>query len=84
MFIIHFEAMRNAVGIPDLMMEKRDAWATSPIITLVMMDEYAVACAQRLRAKLGDNVTTRGNWGDAKRRNPERFFMKNSHAALAP
>ena len=30
----------------------------------------------RLRAKLGDNAITRGNWGDAKSREPERFVMQ--------
>ena len=30
----------------------------------------------RLEAKLGDNEITRGNWGDAKSREPERFFMQ--------
>jgi len=72
----HIEAMRSAVGIPDLIMDGRDAWASPPMITLDMMDEYVVAYVQRLRAKLGDNVITRGNWGDAKSRDPERFFMQ--------
>jgi len=72
----HIEAMRSAVGIPDLIMDGRDAWASPPMITLDMMDEYVVAYVERLRAKLGDNVITRGNWGDAKSRDPERFFMQ--------
>ena len=58
----HIEAMRSAVGIPDLIMDGRDAWASPPMITLDMMDEYVVAYVQRLRAKLGDNVITRGSW----------------------
>lgn len=72
----HIEAMRSEVGIPDLMMDGRDAWASPPMITLDMMDEYVVAYNERLRAKLGDNVITRGNWGDANSRDPERFFMQ--------
>ena len=30
----HIEAMRSAVGIPDLIMDGRDAWASPPMITL--------------------------------------------------
>jgi uroporphyrinogen-III decarboxylase len=41
-----------------------------------MMDEYVVSYTQRLRKKLGDKVVTRGNWGDAKSRNPERFMAQ--------
>jgi len=72
----HIEAMRTEVGIPDLIMDGRDAWASPPMITLDMMDEYVVAYAKRLRSQLGDNLITRGNWGDAKSRDPERFFMQ--------
>ncbi|MCP3956040.1 MAG: hypothetical protein GY697_28075, partial [Desulfobacterales bacterium] len=72
----HIETMRNEVGLPDLILDGRDAWASPPMITLDMMDEYVVAYAKRLRAKLGDNLITRGNWGDAKSRDPERFFMQ--------
>jgi len=72
----HIEALRTAAGIPDLFMDGRDAWASPPMITLDMMDEYVVAYTHRLRARLGDNVITRGNWGDAKSRDPERFFSQ--------
>jgi len=72
----HIEALRNAAALPDLFMDGRDAWASPPMITLDMMDEYVVAYTQRLRDRLGDNVITRGNWGDAKSRDPERFFSQ--------
>ena len=70
----YLEVMRSEAGDPDLILDGRDAWASPPMITLDMMDEYVVAYTQRLRAKLGDRVVTRGNWGDAKSRDPERFF----------
>jgi hypothetical protein len=46
------------------------------MITLDMMDEYVVAYTERLRDRLGQGVITRGNWGDAKSRDPERFFAQ--------
>ncbi len=36
----HIEAMRREVGMPDLLMDGRDAWASPPLVTLDMMDEY--------------------------------------------
>jgi uroporphyrinogen-III decarboxylase len=72
----HIEAMRTEVGIPGLILDGRDAWASPPLITLDMMDEYVVAYADRLRTRLGDALITRGNWGDAKSREPERFFRQ--------
>ncbi len=72
----YIEVMRSEVGIPDLLMDGRDAWASPPLITLDMMDEYVVAYTKRLRDRLGDNVVTRGNWGDAKSQDPERFFAQ--------
>jgi hypothetical protein len=72
----HIELMRSEIGIPDLIMDGRDAWASPPMITLDMMDEYVVAYTERLRDLLGDRVITRGNWGDAKSRDPERFFSQ--------
>lgn len=72
----HIEAMRSTAGMPDLLMDGRDAWASPPLITLNMMDEYVVAYTERLRSRLGDKLVTRGNWGDAKSRNPERFFLQ--------
>ena len=74
--IPHLEVMRSEVGIPDLILDGRDAWASPPMITLDMMDEYVVAYTERLRDKLGDGLITRGNWGDAKSRDPERFFAQ--------
>ena len=72
----YIEVMRSEIGIPDLLMDGRDAWASPPMITLDMMDEYVVAYTQRLRENLGDRVVTRGNWGDAKSQDPERFFSQ--------
>jgi len=70
------EVMRTEVGNNSLIIDGRDAWASPPMITLDMMDEYIVAYTQRLRDMLGDNVITRGNWGDAKSGDPERFFSQ--------
>jgi uroporphyrinogen-III decarboxylase len=72
----YIEAMCKDVGIPDLLMDGRDAWASPPLISLEMMDEYVVAYTKRLRKNLGGNLITRGNWGDAKSRDPERFFAQ--------
>jgi uroporphyrinogen-III decarboxylase len=70
------EVMRSEVGNPDLVIDGRDAWASPPLITLDMMDEYVVAYTERLRNKLGDKVIVRGHWGDAKSRDIERFFTQ--------
>ena len=72
----YIEVMREEIGNPDLIIDGRDAWASPPMITLDMMDEYVVAYTRRLRKKLGDNVITRGNWGDAKSGDLERFFTQ--------
>ncbi|MBW2705648.1 MAG: hypothetical protein JRD84_05030, partial [Deltaproteobacteria bacterium] len=72
----YIEVMRSEIGIPDLLMDGRDAWASPPMITLDMMDEYVVAYTERLRENLGDRVVTRGNWGDAKSHDPKRFFSQ--------
>jgi uroporphyrinogen-III decarboxylase len=74
--IPHLEAMRSEAGMPDLILDGRDAWASPPMITLDMMDEFVVAYTERLRGKMGDRLITRGNWGDAKSRDPERFFAQ--------
>ncbi|MBT4091333.1 MAG: hypothetical protein HN580_02240 [Deltaproteobacteria bacterium] len=70
------ETIRNETGLPDLILDGRDAWGSPPLISLDMMDEYVVAYTKRLRDKLGQNLITRGNWGDAKSRDPERFFAQ--------
>jgi len=74
----HIEAMREAAGMPDLFMDGRDAWASPPMITLDMMDEYVVTYTERLRDKVGDHLITRGNWGDAKSRDIDRFFLQKT------
>jgi hypothetical protein len=72
----HIEALRIAAGMPGLLMDGRDAWASPPLITLDMMDEFVVAYTERLRGRLGAALITRGNWGDARSRDPERFFAQ--------
>ena len=57
------QAIRSELGVPDLLMDGRDAWASPPLITLDMMEAYVVAYTERLRAKTGENLITRGNWG---------------------
>jgi len=79
--IPHIEAMRSAAGIPDLFMDGRDAWASPPLISLDMMDEFVVTYTNRLRNRLGDKLVTRGNWGDAKSRDAERFFSQKLHCS---
>ena len=74
----HIEVMREKALIPDLMMDGRDAWASPPMITLDMMDEFVVEYTKRLRDKVGGNLITRGNWGDAKSRDVERFFSQKT------
>ena len=81
----YVEAMRSEVGNPDLAVDGVDAWASPPIITLDMMDEYVVAYTERLRRKLGERVVTLGYWGDAKSQDVERFMgqkLKCSPASL--
>ena len=70
------ETMRSEIGNPELILDGRDAWASPPMITLDMMDEYVVAYTERLRDRLGDRLLTRGNWGDAQTNDPERFFLQ--------
>jgi uroporphyrinogen decarboxylase len=72
----YIEAMRGAVDSPTLLADGNDAWASPPMITLEMMDEYVVAYTERLRSRLGAKVVTRGNWGDARSRDPERFMAQ--------
>ena len=72
----YIEAMRNSVGKPTLLADGNDAWASPPMITLEMMDEYVVTYVQRLRQNLGDKVVTRGNWGDSRSGDPERFLAQ--------
>jgi uroporphyrinogen-III decarboxylase len=72
----YMEVMQSELGIPDLIMDGRDAWASPPMISLDMMDEYVVAYTERLRDRLGDKAITRGNWGDAKIGDVEGFFSR--------
>ncbi|MBW2283645.1 MAG: hypothetical protein JRF65_03475 [Deltaproteobacteria bacterium] len=70
----YIHAMRKESGYPGLLADGNDAWASPPMITLDMMDEYVVANAERLRKAVGGKLVTRGNWGDAKSLDPERFW----------
>lgn len=70
------EVMQSESGNPNLLIDGRDAWASPPMITLDMMDEYVVSYTERLRDRLGDKVITRGNWGDARSGDVERFFSQ--------
>jgi uroporphyrinogen-III decarboxylase len=70
------EVMRKEAGNPELIMDGRDAWASPPMISLDMMDEYVVPYTERLQNNLGGTVITRGNWGDAKSGDLERFFSQ--------
>jgi uroporphyrinogen decarboxylase len=72
----YIEAMRSETGNPALFADGADAWASPPMITLDMMDEYVVAYAERLRRKSGDRLALMGHWGDAKSRDVERFIAQ--------
>ena len=72
----YLTTVRGDLGVPDLFLDGRDAWASPPLISLDMMDEFIVAYTARLRKNLGDRLVTRGNWGDAKSLDPERFFSQ--------
>jgi hypothetical protein len=61
-------------------MDGRDAWASPPMLSLDMMDDYVVAHTERLRRNLGGNLMTRGNWGDAKRE-PFSDFVRQKMGA---
>ncbi|MGD9302164.1 MAG: uroporphyrinogen decarboxylase family protein, partial [Desulfobacterales bacterium] len=60
------DVLRSEVGNSNLIIDGRDAWASPPMITLDMMDEFVVPYTERLRDKLGDKLITRGNWGDGR------------------
>jgi uroporphyrinogen-III decarboxylase len=70
----YIDAVRKECGHPRLLADGNDAWASPPMITLDMMDEYVVAYTERLRQNVGGKLVTRGNWGDAKSMDPERFW----------
>lgn len=73
--------MRDEIGNPGILLDGRDAWASPPMISLDMMDEYVVAYNDRLRSHFGPNLVSRGNWGDAKSGDPERFFAQKVRCA---
>ncbi|MAF34064.1 MAG: uroporphyrinogen decarboxylase family protein [Desulfobacterales bacterium] len=71
------QAMRSEIGRSDVLADGNDAWASPPLITLKIMEEFVVRYADRLRQHVGKKVITRGNWGDATGRDPgfpERFM----------
>jgi len=74
-------AMRSESGNPGLLADGNDAWASPPLITLDMMDEFVIPYTERLRKTVGGKLVTRGNWGDAKSRDPERFMSQKLKAS---
>jgi uroporphyrinogen-III decarboxylase len=70
----YVEAIRKETRMPGLLADGYDAWASPPMITLDMMDEYVVPYTERLRRHLGPKVVTRGNWGDSRGDDLERFL----------
>lgn len=75
----YITAMRTAIGQPGALADGNDAWASPPMITLGIMDDFVVAYTERLRSLLGPKVVTRGNWGDSRSRDPgfpEEFMAR--------
>ena len=72
----YIEAIRSETGMPTLLADGNDAWASPPMITLDMIDEYVVGYAEYLREKVHGKLVTRGNWGDASSRDPDRFMAQ--------
>jgi uroporphyrinogen-III decarboxylase len=70
----YVESVRQETGIPGLLADGYDAWASPPMVTLDMMDEFVVVYTERLRGHLGPKVVTRGNWGDSRGHDLERFL----------
>ncbi|MBU2550643.1 MAG: hypothetical protein KKB20_19700 [Proteobacteria bacterium] len=70
----YIQSIRDVSGYPDLPADGNDAWASPPMISPDMVDEFVVAYTLRLREKAGTRVVTRGNWGDSHCRDLERFL----------
>ena len=70
------EAMRHEIGRSDALADGSDAWASPPNVNLDMVDEFVVPYTERLRDRLGTKTVTRGQWGDAKSGDPERFMAQ--------
>jgi uroporphyrinogen-III decarboxylase len=64
-------AMRREIGQPNALAQGNDAWASPPMITLEIMDEFVIRYTQRLREKVGGKLVTLGNWGDSRSSDPE-------------
>ncbi len=77
----YIEAMRSEIGRPAILADGNDAWASPPLVTLDMVAEYVVPYTERLREAAGGKVVTRGNWGDAQNRDPERFMAQKLEAS---
>lgn len=67
----YIQAMRSEIGQPNALADGNDAWASPPLISLDIMEEFVVRYAERLRETLDEKVVTRGNWGDSKSSDPE-------------
>jgi len=73
----YIQAMRSEIGQPTALADGNDAWASPPMITLDIMEDFVVRYAERLRETVGGKLVTRGNWGDSKSNAPdfaERFW----------
>ncbi|UCF90594.1 MAG: hypothetical protein JSW39_20200 [Desulfobacterales bacterium] len=70
-------AMRSEIGQPAVLADGNDAWASPPLISLDIMEDFVVRYAERLRDTAGGKVVTRGNWGDSQSSHPEfpELFM---------
>ena len=73
----YVQAMRDEIARPTALADGNDAWASPPMITLDIMENFVVRYAERLREAVGGKLVTRGNWGDSKVSDPdfaERFW----------
>lgn len=73
----YVQAMRDEIARPTALADGNDAWASPPMITLDIMENFVVRYAERLREAVGGKLVTRGNWGDSEGSDPdfaERFW----------
>jgi uroporphyrinogen-III decarboxylase len=67
----YIRAMRSEIDQPNALAQGNDAWASPPMITLEMMDEFVISYTKRLREQVGGKLVTLGNWGDSRSSDPE-------------
>ena len=73
----YVQAMRDEIARPTALADGNDAWASPPMITWDIMENFVVRYAERLREAVGGKLVTRGNWGDSEGSDPdfaERFW----------